>query len=229
MLTGARLKPWRIHYWLTPKEPRSAEFVQRTKEICELYTRPLAPDEIVLCVDEKTSIQPRPRDTKTKPAAPENRPVQVEHSYRRDGALNLFAAFDTRSGKVFGQTYARKRQIEFIKFLLYLEQQIPAAITVIHLVLDNVPTHHGKVVKAWLAAHPRFKLHFLPVHCSWMNQVEQWFSILTRKRLKVSDFNDKALLAKRLEGFIKQWNETAEPFKWTAKSFEKVLAKVCAI
>ena len=145
----------------------------------------------MLCVDEKTSLQPRPRKSPTLAAQPE-RPVRVEHEYGRCGALNLFAAFDTRTGKVYGMTAERKRQAEFIAFLEQLDREIPATVTTIHVVLDNLRMHKGKQVQAWLAKHPRFVFHHPPVHCSWMNQVEQWFSILQRKRLRIADFADKA-------------------------------------
>ena len=85
--------------------------------------------------------------------------------------------------------------------------------------------HLGKQVQAWLQKHPRFIFHFPPVHCSWMNQVEQWFGILQRKRLRIANFKDKQALAERLQAFIKEWNETAHPFNWTNKSVAKVMAK----
>ncbi len=135
ILSGHRLKPWRHHLWLSPKVPRDATFAKAIQEIASLYTRSLNSDEMVLCVDEKTSLQPRPRKAKTLPAKP-GVPVRVEHEYERQGALNLFAAFDTRTGQVWGQTYERKRQEEFIAFLEYLDRQIPSEITTIHLVLS---------------------------------------------------------------------------------------------
>jgi transposase len=180
--------------------------------------------EIVLCVDEKTSLQPRPRLSPTLPAQP-GRPVRVEHEYQRKGALNLFAAFDTRSGKVYACTADRKRQVEFIAFLEQLDREVPAEKTTIHVVLDNLPMHKGKQVQAWLAQHPRFVFHHPPVHCSWMNQVEQWFSILQRKRLALADFANKAVLAERLLLFVSQWNEHAHSFHWSTKSAAKVMAK----
>lgn len=227
ILENHHLKPWRQHLWLSPKAPRDAAFAASVREICDLYTRPLAAHEMVLCEDEKTSLQPRPRKSPTLPAKP-NLPVRVEHEYGRDGALNLFAAFDTRTGKVYGYTAERKRQKEFIEFLEQLDREIPAEITVIHMVLDNLRMHKGKEVQAWLAKHPRFVFHHPPVHCSWMNQVEQWFSILQRKRLRIADFANKAALAERLQAFIREWNEKAHPFKWTTKSVTKVMAK-CSI
>jgi transposase len=224
ILSSHQLKPWRHHLWLSPKVPRDAVFAQTVLAIVALYTRPLGAHEMVLCVDEKTSLQPRTRRSPTRPAQP-GQPVQVEQEYERKGALNLFAAFDTRTGKVYGHTAERKRQKEFIELLEMLNREIPAAITAIHIVLDNLRMHKGKQVQAWLAQHPRFVFHHPPVHCSWMNQVEQWFSILQRKRLAIADFADKAELAERLQAYIKEWNEVAHPFKWSTKSVTKIMAK----
>ncbi len=224
ILNSNKLKPWRHHLWLSPKAPRDEAFVKSIKEISSLYTRPLKEDEMVLCVDEKTNLQPRPRKAKTLPAKPDL-PVRLEHEYERQGAVNLFAAFDTRTGQVWGLTYERKRQEEFIDFLEYLDKEIPSYIKTIHLVLDNLSVHKGKKVQAWLIKHPRFVFHHPPVHCSWMNQVEQWFSILQRKRLKIADFADKKDLSERLKAFINEWNTVAHPFHWSEKSTLKVLAK----
>src|SRR5919202_3405877 len=201
VLEHHHLKPWRHHLWLSPKVPRDEAFAAAVQEISDLYTRPLRDDEVVLCVDEKTSLQPRPRKSPTLAAQPK-RPVRVEHEYGRCGALNLFAAFDTRTGKVYGLTAERKRQEEFIAFLEMLDGEFGPEVTAIHVVLDNLRMHKGKKVQAWLAKHPRFVFHFPPVHCSWMNQVEQWFSILQRKRLAIVAFASKAELAERLKAFI---------------------------
>jgi transposase len=224
ILLHHRLKPWRQKMWLSAKVPRDATFAAQVHEICDLYTRPLRPDEVVLCVDEMTSLQPRPRKSPTLATKPD-RPTRVEHEYGRCGALNLFAAFDTRTGKVYGQTSGRKRQSEFIVFLEHLDREIPASVKTIHIVLDNLRMHKGKQVQAWLAKHPRFVFHHPPVHCSWMNQVEQWFGILKRKRLRIADFANKEQLAERLMAFIREWNETAHPFNWNSKSVAKIMAK----
>jgi transposase len=224
MLLHHRLKPRRHAMWLSPKVPRDAAFAAAVREVADLYTRPLRGDEIVLCVDEKTNLQPRPRKAPTLAAQPE-RPVRVEHEYGRCGALHLFAAFDTRSGRVYGRTAERKRQVEFIAFLEQLDREIPATIKTIHVVLDNLRMHKGKQVQAWLKKHPRFVFHHPPVHCSWMNQVEQWFGILQRKRLRIADFASKEHLAERLMAFVREWNERAHRFNWTAESFEKVLSQ----
>lgn len=224
ILQRHHLKPWRHHLWLSPKVPRDRAFAKSIREISRLYTGKLKRQEMVLCVDEKTSLQPRPRQAPTLPAQPKLS-VRVEHAYQRKGALNLFAAFDTRTGKVWGQTYERKRQEEFIAFLEYLDREIPPTITLVHIVLDNLRMHQGKKVQAWLVKHPRFVFHHPPVHCSWMNQVEQWFSILQRKRLRIADFADKQALAERLSAFIAEWNAQAHPFNWSSKSVAKVMAK----
>jgi DDE superfamily endonuclease len=224
ILSHHKLKPWRHHLWLSPKVSRDAAFAAQVTEIVTLYTCPLAFYELVLCVDEKTNLQPRPRKAPTK-AAQAGRPVYVEHEYGRCGALNLFAAFDTRTRHVYARMAERKRQVEFIAFLDQLDCEIASHITTIHVVLDNLHMHKGKQVQAWLATHPRFVFHFPPVHCSWMNQVEQWFSIVQLKRLRIADFTNKAHLAERVMAFVAEWNEHAHPFQWSTKSVAKVMAK----
>jgi len=219
-----KLKPWRIHSWMSQKVPRDSQFAMRVQKICNLYTRRLGANEMVLSLDEKTNLQPRPRLSPTLPARP-GLPIRLEHEYRRLGALHLFAAFDTRTGWVYGRCSARKRQGEFIEFLKQLNKEIPRRISKVHVVLDNVGMHYGEQVQAWLAKHPRFTFCFTPVHCSWMNQVEQWFGILQRKRFRLDDFSGKEELAAKLHAFITEWNKTAHPFQWTKQSFEKVLNK----
>jgi transposase len=225
ILAGQRLKPWRHHLWLHPRSGRDAAFVRRTRAVADLLTRELGPHEVVLSLDELTSLQPRPRLVCTRPARP-GRPIQVEHEYARKGALQLFAAFDTRSGQAYGECCYRKRQVEYITFLELLDRAIGPTITTIHLLADNVSVHHGRKVRRWLARHPRFVVHFTPVHCSWMNPVEQWFSILRRKRLRSPNFADVPALAKAIRQFIIEWNQIAHPFHWTIRSFDKILAEV---
>jgi transposase len=227
MLAADRLKPWRQHVWLHPRRPRDATFAAQVRAVADLLTRLLDAHEVVLSLDEMTSLQPRPRRVPTRPAQPD-RPIQVEHEYRRAGATHLFAAFDTRSGHVYGVTTRRKRQVEYLTLLEHLDQAIPISVTTIHLLADNVSVHHGKLVQQWLATHPRFVAHFTPVHCSWMNPVEQWFGILRRKRLRSPNFADLAALQRAILQFITEWNEIAHPFRWTAASFDKILAKVDA-
>ena len=148
ILLNHRLKPWQQKMWLSAKVPRDAVFAAQVQDICDLYTRPLPPDEMVLCVDEMTSLQPRPRKSPTL-AAKKGQPTRVEHEYGRCGALNLFAAFDTRTGKVYGQTFGRKRQAEFIAFLEYIDREFPASVRTIRIVLDNLRMHRAVLSAIW--------------------------------------------------------------------------------
>jgi len=226
ILSSHKLKPWRVHHWLSADVARDAAFGEKIEALCARYTRPLGAHERVVCVDEKTSVQPRHRTTPTRPARPGNEPVRLEHEYVRAGALNGIAAFDTRTGEVLEICRRRKRQVEFLELLEALDQATPATVTTIHVVCDNVRTHHGKKVQAWLATHPRFRFVFTPVHCSWLNQIEQWFSILQRKRLAAANFDDLAALERALHAFVAQWNEDCHPFQWTERSFAKIRAKL---
>jgi transposase len=223
ILASEKLKPWRVHHWLSSKVLRDDQFLVTVNHICDLYTRKLGPHERVLSLDEKTSLQPRTRTSRNRPAQRGNEPVLVEHEYVRKGALHLFAAFDTRTGQVLGILRKRKRQVEFIELLEAIDRTTPASVKLIHVLCDNLSIHNGQLARAWLAAHPRFRMHFTPVHCSWMNQVEQWFSILQRKRLRAPNFADLADLEDKILAFIAEWNEIAHPFNWTSKSFDKIL------
>jgi transposase len=114
-------------------------------------------------------------------------------------------------------------------FLEQLAREIEQHIKTIPLVCDNVRTHHGKEVRKWVAQHARVVLHFTPVHGSWMNQVEQWFSLLQRKRLRIADFESKEHLQAKLRQFSGEWTQHAHPFNWSTKSVAKVMAKAPAI
>jgi transposase len=110
-----------------------------------------------------------------------------------------------------------------------LEAEIDERIRTIHLVCNHVSTPHGKEVRQWLAKHARFVLHFTPVHCSWMNQVEQWFSILQRRRLRMVDVESNDHLRATLDQFIKEWHQPAHPFNWSTKSVAKIMAAAPAL
>ena len=122
MTEAHKLKPWRVHHWLSSKVPRDAAFRAKVESLCDLYARELAPNERIWSVDEKTSLQPRTRTSPTRPAQPGLMPVRLEHEYQRKGALNLFAAIDTRTGDVIGICRRRKRQIEFIELLERIDE-----------------------------------------------------------------------------------------------------------
>ena len=223
VLLGHQLRPWRWHAWLSRRVPRDAIFIEQVRAIIDLYTRPLGEDEIVVCLDEKTSLQPRKRLRPTLPARRRS-PVRLEHEYERAGALNLFAAFDTRTGKVLGMTAPRKRSEEFLAFLERLDAATDQGIRTIHVVLDNLRVHKGRAAQRWLAVHPRFVFHFPPVHCSWLNQVEQWFGLIQRKLLRVANYADCRALAGAIDAYVARWNRQAHPFNWSSCSLVRVMA-----
>jgi len=147
ILRDHALKPWRVHAWLSPKVPRDDAFRAQVEALIDLYTRPLEEDEVVLSFDEKTSIQPRTRTAPSQPARP-RQPLRIEAEYQRGGALNLLAAFDTRTGRVHGWLHTRKRAAEFLASLEALETAIPAHVRTIHVVLDNLRVHKGRAAQA---------------------------------------------------------------------------------
>lgn len=127
---------------------------------------------------------------------------------------------------MWGKCFLRKRQREMIEFLNHLDKNLPTAKTKVFLVMDNVSYHTGGKIRAWLAEHPRYEAVFTPVHCSWLNQVEQWFGLLQRERLKVSDFASLSDLTLKIRSYIEQYNEGARPFAWSKRSFEKLLPEM---
>jgi hypothetical protein len=186
----------------------------------------------VLSVDETTTLQPRPRRHPARPAQPHDSPDRPEHAYRRAGARNRLAAFETRSGKVYGYCAERQRPQDCMAFLEPWDREMEAPMWTIHLVCDHVSTPHGKDVRMWIAKHARFVLHLTPVHCSWMNHVEQGFSMLQqgfsmlqRTRLRMVDFESKDHLRAKLEPFIAEWHACAHSFNWSTKSVAKVMAE----
>jgi transposase len=229
MLRSHQLKPWRCHLWLSPKTPRDTAFSATVSELIARYTRPLPADEIVLSVDEQTSLPPRPRQQPTPPAQPDHLPNRCEHEDKRAGALNRLAAFDPRSGRVYGHGAERKQQQAFIAVLEQLDREMAPHITTVPVVCDHVSTHHGQAVRQWLTKHPRFTFHFTPVHGSWMNQGEQWFSILQRQRFRIVDFDSKDHLRAEIDQCIVEWNQQAHPFNWSTKSVAKVMAEAPAL
>jgi hypothetical protein len=149
ILAAHPLQPWRHHLWRSPKHPRDDAWYGTVSARIELSTRPLPDDEMVLSLDEKTSLQPRPRLAPTRPAPPQHRPHRYEHEDSRAGARNRCAAFDTRSGRVYGQGDARQRPQECLAFLEHLDREIGEHIRTMHLVCDHVRTHHGQDVTRW--------------------------------------------------------------------------------
>lgn len=191
------------------------DFWEKAADVCGLYLDP--PDNsLVLSVDEKTGMQAKSRINPTKPPRP-GMVERKEFEYRRHGATSLFAALDVHSGEIISQTKDRNRSIEFISFLQHLDQVTPDELT-LHLVLDNGPSHTSKETREWLD-HPdrkeRFKVHHTPTHASWLNQVELFSSILTRRLLNRGEFESVDELATKMVAFITDYNQKAKPFRWT--------------
>jgi len=224
ILKNDKLKPWQNHMWINPRVPRDEALYKKIKKIEKFYLGKVKDDEIRLSLDEKTSIQPRKREYPTKPAMP-GIPNLVEHEYERMGALHLFTAFNINNGEVYGICYENKRQIELIDFLEFLDDDIPDNIKQIKIVLDNSSIHKGSKTQKWIDEHPWFEFEYTPAHCSWINQVEQWFSILQRKRLRISDYDSLDDLEDKIIQFIDEWNENPHPFNWTKNSFDKIYKK----
>jgi transposase len=212
-----RLQPHRTRCFKFSEDP---ELVQKVTDVIGLYLHP--PERaVVLCADEKSQIQAIDR---TQPMLP-LRLGQVErrtHDYFRHGTTTLFAALEVATGVVTGRCYPAHRHQEFLRFLRLIHTTYRRG--QIHLILDNYTTHKHPEVNGWLAKHPRFHLHFTPTSASWMNQVETWFSILTRKAIRRGSFKSVTVLTAAIQRFIDEWNAHCEPFTWV-KTPEEVLAK----
>jgi transposase len=210
ILDDIDLKPYKVQGWLNRRD--DPEFWDRVQDVCGLYlSRP--ENAIVLSVDEKTAVQAKERVVATTPAAP-GRPGRYEFEYRRHGTASLLAAMDVHSGEVLGTDIAKNNSVTFIDFLAEIEKNVAAPLE-IHLVMDNGSSHTSHETKKWLSEHPRFVPHYTPKHASWVNMVELFFSIITRKVIKRGNFTSRDDLVSKLMRFIKNYNETAKPFAWT--------------
>jgi transposase len=148
-------------------------------------------------------------------------PERATHDHERNGTSSLYAALNVQSGEVIGKTHQRQRAIEFLKFLKLIDQRVSAHLDV-HLVLDNASSHKTPTVKRWLAAHPRFHLHFTPTSSSWLNLVERWFSELTTKLLKRGGHRSFRAPNADIRQWIDTWNENPRPYVWV-KTAEQIL------
>ena len=164
------LQPHRAETWKLSRDP---QFVDKVRDVVGLYLDP--PERaVVLCVDVKSQIQALDRSAPVLPMLP-GTPERATHDYKRSGTSSLYAALDIGSGQLIGSLHARHRAVEFKKFLRRLDREVPAELEV-HLILDNASTHKTPAIKKWLAAHPRFVLHFTPTSASRLNLVERWFA-----------------------------------------------------
>ena len=210
------LQPHRTETWKLSKDPL---FIEKVRDVVGLY---LAPPEraVVLCVDEKSQIQALDRTAPILPMLP-GTPERATHDYRRSGTSSLYAALDLTTGRVIGSLHARHRAIEFKKFLQTIDSAMPAELAV-HLVLDNSSTHKTPAIQRWLAAHPRFVLHFTPTSSSWLNLVERWFAELTTKKLRRGSHTSVRQLNDDIRAWIETWNDHPRPYVWT-KTADQIL------
>ncbi|MFC5805890.1 IS630 family transposase, partial [Streptomyces formicae] len=203
------LQPHRAETFKLSKDPL---FVDKVRDVVGLYLDP--PERaLVLCVDEKSQIQALDRSQPVLPMMP-GVPERRSHDYVRAGTTTLFAALDTATGKVIGSLHRRHRATEFKKFLIKLDREVPRELDV-HLILDNYVTHKVPAVKKWLAAHPRFHLHFTPTGSSWLNLVERWFAELTTKKLRRGVHRSVQALERDIRTWLADWNTNSRPFTWT--------------
>ncbi len=213
------LQPHRTETWKLSNDP---QFVAKVRDVVGLYLDP--PERaVVLCVDVKSQIQALDRTAPVLPMLP-GTSRRATHDYRRFGTSSLYAALDIGSGKVIGSLHSRHRAIEFKKFLQRLDREVPDELEV-HLILDNASTHKTPAIKNWLAAHPRFVLHFTPTSSSWFNLVERWFAELTTKKLRRGSHRSVRQLNADIRDWIATWNDNPRPFVWT-KTTDEILDSI---
>jgi transposase len=210
ILADLDLKPHKVRGWLTRRD--TPNFWQRASEVCALYFDP-PEGAVVLSIDEKTAIAARSRRHPGRPARP-GEPARQEFEYRRHGTASLVAALDVRTGEVLTEVITRNDARTFTAFLERLDRAIAPG-KEIHVVLDNGSSHTAKHTKAWLAAHPRWHVRWTPPHASWLNQIELFFSALTRRVLRHGDFASRDDLIEKLEAYTIGHNRTARPYRWT--------------
>lgn len=218
------LQPHRVETFKISRDP---DFDRKMADVVGLYLDP--PERaLVLCVDEKTQIQALNRTQPILPLRP-GIPARMTHDYQRNGTTSLFAALEVASGKVHGRFYPSHTHVDFLAFLDSIAKRYPRR--EIHLICDNYGTHKHPKVVAWLEAHSRFHIHFTPTSASWLNLVESWFSVLTRQAIRRGSFDSVRRLERAVTKYIAEWNEHAEPFRWTmpVREIRRKIRRVKAI
>jgi putative transposase len=197
-------------------------FIEKLRDVVGLYLSP--PDNaLVICVDEKSQCQALER---TQPLLPMGLGYVegVTHDYKRHGTTTLLAALNVLNGAVLTRCKPRHRHQEYLSFLREIERAVPAELD-IHCIADNDATHNHPKVKAWLAAHPRWTMHFIPTYSSWLNQVERFFGMITDKAIRRGSFTSVKQLVQRIDHFVAAYNTNGRPFKGTATA-ESILEKL---
>ncbi len=216
----------RRHSWCISTDP---EFATKAADVVGLY---LAPPEnaVVLCVDEKPAIQALER-AQGYLRLPNGRALTgFSHHYKRHGTTTLFAALEVTTGLIRAGHYSRRRRREFLDFMNGIVSQYPPE-QELHVILDNLNTHKPKHDR-WLALHKNVHFHFTPTRASWLNQVEVWFSILTRRVLRNGSFTSPQQVREAINRFLEAYNQAAAPFEWTKQvvhptPLKKAYADLC--
>jgi transposase len=204
------LQPHRVETFKFSTDPRAE---QKIRDVVGLYLNP--PNHaVVLSLDEKTQIQALDRTQPLLPLRPHS-PARQTHDYRRHGLTSLYAALEIASGRVLGECSDRHTGADFLRFLKGLSRRYRGH--ELHVVLDNSSTHSTPDVRAWLEDHPSIHFHFTPTGASWLNMIEAWFGILTRKSVRRGSFPSVRALVRHIRHYIDHWNENPTPFVWTKK------------
>lgn len=214
-----RLQPHRLRTFKRSNDPA---FAEKVEDIVGLYLHPPA-HAVVLSIDEKSQIQALDRTQPGLPLKP-GKCGTVTHDYKRHGTTTLFAAFNVLDGAVLGRCMQKHTHQEFIRFLNAVEREVRPG-RIIHAVLDNYATHKHAKVRQWLARHPRWVFHFTPTSGSWLNAVENFFSALTRRRIRRGVFRSIVELQAAIKRYLDDHNAHPKPFVWT-KPANHILAKL---
>ena len=232
-LAADAIKPWQYRSWIAP---RAADFAAKAAVALDLYARvfdstPLGPGDYVLCSDEKTSIQARCRCHPTLPPG-KARMMRVEHEYQRGGSLAYLAAWDVHRGKVFGRCEPSTGIAPFSRLVDQVMNTEPyASANRVFWIVDNGSSHRGQAsINRMTNKWPTARLIHTPVHASWLNQCEIYFSVVQRKVVTPNDFYDLADVENRLTAFQDLYNAVAKPFNWkyTTKDLNALLARITA-
>jgi transposase len=205
----ARLKPHRLDRYTRSTDP---EFEPKAADVIGLYLEP-PQHAAIFSLDEKTAIQALDRLDPVLPLSP-GRAERHGFEYYRHGTLSLYAALNTQTGEVIGDTAPRHTSEEFVAFLTALVDRQPRR-RPIHIILDNLATHKTQKVRTFLADHPHVQLHFTPTYSSWLNQVELWFAKIERDVIARGIFTSVTDLKRKIMRYIRRYNRDAKPFRWS--------------